>query len=342
MIHRAQIDAHRKALVAAGIPPVSSMKGAALRQELSSHNLDTRGKVDDLRCGLQAAVDEQIKSGHVVLPTGSKGEFDWVVLRSGGLHWEMKLLQSVVEVLWPFVYREFAYSQGYTTDRQLEWAKGCKDHHRAYDELSRFTDGVFQELLYPYVHSCDVPTAAGFFSWAKQYSSNKTYTLLLQLTARCAFGVFVYRHGVRHNRPDVRRLGKRAVTPLIHARHHPNYQRVDLYDEEDELSYPSVLGNLLRDHWAFSRFVACEFSCRAVEEFEANFATFGGGGSLLLSSFRHSTSLPSSISRSLSISKVKIDDAIVVSSSNHVGTDSKFPPLSINTLKRGLKKKSGM
>ena len=265
VIHRAQIDAHRKALVAAGIPPVSSMKGAALRQELSSRNLATRGKVDDLRCRLQAAVDEQIKSGHVVLPTGSKGEFDWVVLRSGGLHWEMKLLQSVVGVLWPFVYREFTSSQGYTTDRQLEWAKGCKDHHRAYDELSRFTDGVFQELLYPYVHSCDVPTAAGFFSWAKQYSSNKTYTLLLQLTARCAFGVFVYRHGVRHNRPDVRRLGKRAMTPLIHARHHPNYQLIDLYDEEDELSYPSVLGNLLRDHWAFSRFVACEFSCRAVD-----------------------------------------------------------------------------
>ena len=29
--------------------------------------------------------------------------------------------------------------------------------------------------------------------------------------------------------------------------------------------------------------------------------------------------------------EVKIGDAIVVSSSNHVGTDSKFPPLSINT-----------
>ena len=163
-IYRSQIEAQKQALKEAGIPATSSLKGPELKQELQRRGLDTRGRVEDLRCRLQHAVDKQLRSGEIALPSKAKGEYDWVVLRSGGLHWEMKLLQCVVEVFWPMVYQAFAESQGYTTERQQEWAKSCRDHHRAYDELSRFVDGTFQELLFPYVRASTNPTPQGFLS----------------------------------------------------------------------------------------------------------------------------------------------------------------------------------
>ena len=253
VIYRSQIEAQKQALKEAGIPATSSLKGPELKQELQRRGLDTRGRVEDLRCRLQHAVDKQLRSGEIALPSKAKGEYDWVVLRSGGLHWEMKLLQCVVEVLWPMVYQAFAESQGYTTERQQEWAKSCRDHHRAYDELSRFVDGTFQELLFPYVRASTNPTPQGFFEWAKQFAGNKTYSLLLELTTRCAFGVFVFRHGVRHNKYSARLLGKRAVSPLLHARHFPNYQLIDLFSEEDELSYPEDIRDFFTSFSSLSR-----------------------------------------------------------------------------------------
>ena len=78
---------------------------------------------------LQLSVQSDIDSGRVIVPQRPRAEFDWVVLRSGSLHWEMKLVQSCIEVLWPFVNKGFVYSQGYTCERQQERAKSGKDHH---------------------------------------------------------------------------------------------------------------------------------------------------------------------------------------------------------------------
>ena len=93
------------------------------------------------------------------------GEFDWVVSQSGGLPWEMNLIQAIHKTLWPFLCKEFCFSQGYTSPRQLDWAHKAKDHHRTYDELSCFADGCMDELLRRYVVSCAsdcAPTAGDF------------------------------------------------------------------------------------------------------------------------------------------------------------------------------------
>ena len=64
-----------------------------------------------------------------MLPKAVEGKFDWVVCQTGGLHWEMTLTQVVIDVMWPFVYQAFTESQGYTTTKQLAWARSGKDHH---------------------------------------------------------------------------------------------------------------------------------------------------------------------------------------------------------------------
>ena len=157
-------------------------------------------------------------------------------------------------MLWPFVYQAFADSQGYTTERQQEWVKSCKDHHRSWDEVSRFLDSTFDQLLYPYVLDSEEPSPDGFYRWAEQYSSNKTFTHLLNLSTRL-FGLMVYRFGIRHNQLVYRVLGRRLLSPLLFARNHPRYQLIELWDELDALRYPPELGRLFCRYSSFSRFV---------------------------------------------------------------------------------------
>ena len=128
-----------------------------------------------------------------MLPEAVEGKFDWVVCKTGGLHWEMTLTQVVIDVMWPFVYQAFTESQGYTTTKQLAWARSGKDHHRAHDEMSRFIDGCFDELLRPYALQTNQPTAAGFFEFAKRYEGNRTYSWLLHMVVKYGFGLMLLR-----------------------------------------------------------------------------------------------------------------------------------------------------
>ena len=166
VIFKAQQKANEEASLAAGIPDVAKMTKARLKEELDMRGLSKQGTVPQLKQRLQEAVSADLSTGKVTAPGKASGEFNWVVLRSGGLHWEMKLLECAVEVLWPFVYQAFADSQGYTTERQQEWVKSCKDHHRSWDEVSRFLDSTFDELLYPYVLDSEEPSPYGFYRWA--------------------------------------------------------------------------------------------------------------------------------------------------------------------------------
>ena len=203
MIHQAQEKGRADAFGRAGIPYTPTLSTSRIKEELKHRQLRStmrRGEtVEDLKQRLLKAVDDEIASGKVTVPADPGGEFDWVVLKSGGLHWERKLLQTTIEVLWPFVYKAFIDSQGYTTERQQEWARTAKNHHRSMDEMSRFIDGVYDELLRPYVLAVENPTPAGFFEWCEQFADNLTFSWLLELTTTCCFSLIVYRHGIRHN-----------------------------------------------------------------------------------------------------------------------------------------------
>ena len=235
----------RQALINVGIPNLASMRKVELKNECMQRGLSQQGSVADLKQRLQVHVAEQLQSRAITLPSPQEGEFDWVVCQSGGLHWEMKLAQSAVDVLWAFVYEAFAKSQGYTTPKQLAWAKSCKDHHRTFDEMSRFTDGVLDELLRPYVLFDSTPTPAGFYEWAKRYTGNLTFTWLLHMVTRYCYGLFMFRRGMRHNNMALLLEARRLLTPIIHARNHPGYQVIELYEESDRLALPDLLRDLL-------------------------------------------------------------------------------------------------
>ena len=110
----------------AGIPNVATLQKAALKVECSKRGLSELGSVAELKQRLQCFIDEQLSTGAIILPPPQEGEYDWVVCQTGPLHWEMKLVQSVVDVMWAFVYEAFVTSQGYTTPRQMAWQKAVK------------------------------------------------------------------------------------------------------------------------------------------------------------------------------------------------------------------------
>ena len=242
-----------RSMVSTGMPDLSSMRKADLQRECAQRGLNRQGRVEEIRQRLLEHATSQLQNQQLCLSSPEGGEFDLVVCVARGLHWEMKLVQSVLNVLWPFVYQSFAQSQGYTTPRQLDWAKSGKDHHRTFDEVSRFTDGVFDELLRPYVLTCEQPTPAGFFVWAKGFEKNFTYTFLLHMATRYCFCLFMFRNGMRHNDMSLLLEARRLLTPVIHARNHPGYQCIEMYEETDRLAWPQKLRELLDSTTLLSR-----------------------------------------------------------------------------------------
>ena len=207
----------------------------------------------ELQQSLHSFVTSQLQDRSITLPPPQEGEFDWVVCQSGALHWEMKLVQSVIDVMWPFVYEAFSKSQGYTTPCQLTWAKSCKNHHWAFDELSRFTDGVFDEVLRPYVLQADSPSPEGFLVWCEQFKSNLTYSWLVHLAVQYCFPVFMFHKGMRHNDMPLFLEARRLLSPVVHARNHPGYQVIEMFEEYDRLSWPAELRQLLDSSALISR-----------------------------------------------------------------------------------------
>eukprot|EP00117_Sycon_ciliatum_P002321 scpid36361/ scgid7600/ len=232
IMHQACESARKQAYHEAGIYDVHSMQRDALKDVCKDRGLSTQGTVAVLKERVASVVKADLESGKLTAPASiPSGEFDWVVCTSGGLHWEMNVIQCIVKSLWPFVYKEFCVSQGYTTPKQLEWAMRAKDHHRCYDELSRFTDGCFDELLRPYVLSSDLntpPTASGFLDWAKKLENNATYSWLLELVIQYCISLFMMRRGMRHNDIPLYLESRRHVAPLLYARNHSTYQLIDM------------------------------------------------------------------------------------------------------------------
>lgn len=121
------------------------------------------------------------------------------------------------------------------------------------DEFSCFTDGVFDELLRPYVLTMNEPKVAGFFGWSSQFKGNLAYSWLLHMAAQYCFPIFTFRRGVRHEDVPLMLEASRLLTPLIHGGYHLGYQLIELFEENDRLSYPDELQDLFASSLLLSR-----------------------------------------------------------------------------------------
>ena len=120
-----------------------------LKTVLRENSLATSGVKADLIARVKDNINQPILQKHLH-QVSFEGEFDWVVPCMGGLHQEFMLCRSFVDVNWDVAYQSFALSQGYHGLKQLAYIRSGKDHHKTFDDLSRYVDGIMDELLHMY------------------------------------------------------------------------------------------------------------------------------------------------------------------------------------------------
>ena len=76
------------------------------------------------------------------------------------------ICRTFVDAHWDVAYHTYALSQGYHGEKQLAYVKWEKDHHKTFDDLSRYVDGIVDELMFQYCKAAEgEPIVGGFLAW---------------------------------------------------------------------------------------------------------------------------------------------------------------------------------
>ncbi|RHZ53880.1 hypothetical protein Glove_433g6 [Diversispora epigaea] len=81
----------------------------------------------------------------------------------------MNILKTYVELNWLIDIKQFAISQGYRTENQLNFFKKCGDYYKAWDSICNiYHHAMSLELLWPYVRNYSNPSVEGYLLWVKE------------------------------------------------------------------------------------------------------------------------------------------------------------------------------
>lgn len=78
-------------------------------------------------------------------------EYGWLLLRPGGGHYEMNMVKSFFELVWPIFMMDLAKLMGFSSNRALDYCRKAQDHHKSWQLLEIFMEGTSDELLLPYI-----------------------------------------------------------------------------------------------------------------------------------------------------------------------------------------------
>lgn len=168
-------------------------------------------------------------------------EFDWVYLRIGGGHYEMNVIRAYFELNWiPFI-ETMCENLGFTSDKAKAFARGCKDHHVAWELLMVMHMSSLQELVLPYVRLClaegKKPTPHGYFMVSKTICDPNVKYLHSQI-CRFSQGLINLRLGLRRNNALLVDSAKFHTKELFYGRPHPYYRKIELFDKLQQTFMP--------------------------------------------------------------------------------------------------------
>ena len=181
-------------------------------------------------------------------------KFSWVVPIVGLGHEEMNMVKSFVEFSWDFMFKEFAESQGYKSAKSLAFVKGCGDHHMSFDNLKKFREAVWYEIIFSFVNDPNV-TSYNFdalMCWKTQ-QSDATLTFLIDTVLRYCESIFVFRRGVRTSNDDIIQAARSSFRDLWYGRNHTKYQLIDFYNQLFQSFMPPQMLSFLRSNQVVSR-----------------------------------------------------------------------------------------
>lgn len=172
-------------------------------------------------------------------------EFEWVILRPGNGHFEMNMCKTFVELNWDVFFSELSRVMGFRSENAQRAAKKCSDHHKTWTLLQIAHEGNLQELMVPYVRQSmlmnNAITPAGFLKFMMTEAKNPNFIYLGTMTLTYLEALQNFRTGLRVG--DIERIAssKAVFAPLFHARHHPNYQEIEMMEAVQRHSVPEEL-----------------------------------------------------------------------------------------------------
>ena len=162
-------------------------------------------------------------------------EFDWVLLKPAGGHFEMNSIKSFFELNWETFLEKLCDVMGYKSEPAKYVAKTCKDHHKAWELILIFFFASLRELVTIYVRetksspSANSLSASGFFEFTKIKTKNPSFLYLFSQVTTYAFAIINFRMGVRRNNYKVTLSAVHKLGGLFHDHNHPYYQLIEVY-----------------------------------------------------------------------------------------------------------------
>jgi hypothetical protein len=175
-------------------------------------------------------------------------EFDWVILKIGGGHYEMNMLKSFFELNWVPFMSQFSRLYGFKTEKAQNYAKSCKDNHKAWFMLLAFHIGSINELVLEYVRECmrnnKTPKAEEFLSQNK-IGKSPNFLYLQEQVFTYSQSIINLRMGTRRNNVPLILAAKDKGKGLFHGRNHDKYQMIEIYEALYYELFPSELRGFL-------------------------------------------------------------------------------------------------
>lgn len=170
-------------------------------------------------------------------------EFNWFYLHIGGGHFEMNLVKGFFELNWLPFMEKLCEEMSFTSDAAKLYAKNCKDHHKSWQLLLTLHLSVLRELVLPYVRHCLLTkenyTGKGFFKYVdKSYMEIPNLRYIMDQVCRFSQGIINFRIGTRGNNAALMASAKYMTKEIFHARNHPKYQQIEMYDHIQYLIMP--------------------------------------------------------------------------------------------------------
>ena len=163
-------------------------------------------------------------------------EFDWVVLGVADGHYEYTALKAYFSLNWEPFIKVMVKELGFTSDKQLGYIAGCKDHHLSWEIFCVTVIACLRELVLLYIRAslskAERPTADGFLLYHKnaQDQDSPAYTFMFDMITIYGQAIFNFRGGVRRNNSHLAESAKHYIKDLFWARQHPRYQQLEVYD----------------------------------------------------------------------------------------------------------------
>ena len=216
---------------------------------------------DSLICGhckeavTASALTKHYKDNHHGMERVITWEFDWLLPRLGSGHYEMQMVKTFFDIMWVPSLHALCYVMGFQSDTALASAKRCANHHKAWKLLLMYFIGTMKELVRPYVIKCisenTQPSPDAYFSYAGE--KDEVYQQHFEMVFRFAISIIMFRMAIRRNNHHLAWSAKFKFRELIHARNHPKYQLLEIYDSLLREMAPTDVKEFVDSHVSMSR-----------------------------------------------------------------------------------------